>query len=456
MHSHVDYCWHKAFLNRVIKTLICFCLVYTPFFANAGAAEKWDLVENHYDDIAKNMSYTAKKVGSAVNDASYKAKVPVSAATLGSSVATLIRGGLATAAVLALIEGVGWIIENGVVYKKDSTISDKPPNAQYYYVFVNDSVFYYSNSLDLVINKYISTDISTHNQKYPFANKKLISYDTPTFAQNFEGELFFEYRTTRKTSTSDSSIVSESNMGNVSRVKNNNYDESKPDVKVPVSDIELGNKIIESPAAPQIIPDVYNPNQPTNTPAREAAKEALDKALPTNDPATGESNPKPNKDTDGDGKPDAYDPTAPDAGSEFRFPPFCEIAPVMCVWYEKYSEDLKKTDVHRGEQKSFWEKVEDWFDWTKDNPDIQEDNEIPEITELDIDQLDTGTFKATPGCPQPVQVPVGLGGSGSISISYEPICAFASKWSFVAPLIGFLSGAMIIVGVGRKGEDGEL
>jgi hypothetical protein len=32
----------------------------------------------------------------------------------------------------------------------------------------------------------------------------------------------------------------------------------------------------------------------------------------------------------------------------------------------------------------------------------------------------------------------------------------AEKWSFVAPLIGFLSGAMILIGVGRKGEDGEI
>ena len=55
-----------------------------------------------------------------------------------------------------------------------------------------------------------------------------------------------------------------------------------------------------------------------------------------------------------------------------------------------------------------------------------------------------------------MQVPVDFGKGGNVEISYEPLCQFAEKWSFVAPLIGFLSGAMIIVGVGRKGEDGEI
>jgi len=436
-----------SFGKQALKILICFCLVYTPFFANAGAAEKWDLVENHYDDIGKNMSYTAKKVGSAINDASYKAKVPVSAATLGSSVAMLVRGGLAGAAVIGLIEGVGWIIENGVVKKQDGE-EQNAPTAEYIWTLgssfslrenpdkLSCSSDFSSEFLSTVINRFVYCANHTFKEN----TARCTGYDGldryACQAGHPNGGTLDHFR--------------------LQRIKNKDYDPTFKPRYVPVSDTELGNKIIESPAAPQIIPDVYNPNQPTNTPARDASNDALDKALPDTDPATGESKPKPNTDTDGDGKPDTYDPTAPDAGSEFKFPPFCEIAPVMCVWYEKYSEDSKKTDVHRGEQKSFWEKVQDWFDWTKENPDTPEDNAIPQITELDIGQLDTGTFKATPGCPQPVQVPVGLGGSGSISISYEPICSFASKWSFVAPLIGFLSGAMIIVGVGRKGEDGEL
>lgn len=69
--------------------------------------------------------------------------------------------------------------------------------------------------------------------------------------------------------------------------------------------------------------------------------------------------------------------------------------------------------------------------------------------------MDTSAFKGTPGCPSPIQVPVTFAKSGNVEISYEPICAMASKWSFVAPFIGFFSGALIILGVGRKGEDSD-
>lgn len=90
----------------------------------------------------------------------------------------------------------------------------------------------------------------------------------------------------------------------------------------------------------------------------------------------------------------------------------------------------------------------------KENQDT--DNEPPEIKEIDIEALDTSTFTGVAGCPAPIVVPITFGDGGETEISYEPICQLAEKWSFVAPLIGFLSGAMIIVGVGRKGEDGEI
>jgi hypothetical protein len=97
----------------------------------------------------------------------------------------------------------------------------------------------------------------------------------------------------------------------------------------------------------------------------------------------------------------------------------------------------------------------EWINWTKENNDIAVDNEVPEINSIDVGQLDTGTFKATPGCPAPILAPVSFGTGGTVEISYEPICQFATKWSLVAPLIGFFSGAMIIVGLGRKGGDSD-
>lgn len=129
-------------------------------------------------------------------------------------------------------------------------------------------------------------------------------------------------------------------------------------------------------------------------------------------------------------------------------PAFCDYAASLCTW-------INKDTQHKADEKSLWEKITDWFDWTKENPDMPDEDPL-QPQELDIGSLNTSTFQATAGCPADIQAPVSFGGaSKSIAISYEPICALAQKWSFIAPLIGFISGAMILIGVGRKGEDGD-
>jgi len=433
--------------TKFIKILICFCLVYTPFFANAGAAEKWELEEVSYNNVAKDLTYKAKKIGSAVNDASYKAKVPVNAATLGSSVAMLVRGGLAGAAVIGLIEGVGWIIENGVVKKQDGE-EQNAPTAEY--IWTLGSTFSLRENPDK-----LSCDSDFSSEFLSTVINRFVYCANHTFKEN----------TARCTGydglNSYACQAGHQNGGTLDhfrlrRIKNKDYDPTFKPRYVPVSDTELGNKIIESPAAPQIIPDVYNPNQPTNTPAREASKEALDKALPNTDPATGESKPKPNTDTDGDGKPDTYDETQPDAGSEFKFPPFCEIAPVMCVWYEKYSEDSKKTDVHRGEQKSFWEKVQDWFKWTQDEPELSTNDTKVDIESPVVPEINNNYLQWNAYCPFSAKSDeISLNGETSaLSSDLTSWCTMASEIRPFVLLAGALASLMIVSGVGLgRSED---
>jgi hypothetical protein len=146
----------------------------------------------------------------------------------------------------------------------------------------------------------------------------------------------------------------------------------------------------------------------------------------------------------GTAKPNEANPEATDLSLEF--PAFCGWARVVC--------EAAQVVI------SFPQTLTDWWeatkDWAKNDENQDTDNEPPEIKEIDIDALDTSTFTGTAGCPSPIVVPISFGDGGETEISYEPICQLAEKWSFVAPLIGFLSGAMIIVGVGRKGEDGEI
>ena len=424
-------------MKKLIKILICFCLVYTPFFANAGAAEQWELVENTYDDVGKTMSYMAKKMNVIPsNDYTYKAKVPVTAVTLGSSAKMLIRGGLASAAIYGIVEGVGWIIDNGIVKKPVN--SDEP--VTYYIWKMNVS---WSQG-DTYCKKAVSYSTGQRAVQDFMSCALQNNYINPTCSMASVSQ--YSCQVTNK---SNGSVL---NHYRVDRFTNTNYDPSSD--FVPVSDNELGNEIIKSPAAPQVIPDIYNPNQPTQTPARDASQDALDKALPVA-PSKPDATQKPNKDTDGDGKPDVYDPELPSEGFDLNFE-FCEIAAVMCVWYEKYSEDSKKADQQREDEKGFWQKVEDWFDWTKEEPGQDDEDTEVEVNDLEIPDIDTSILKASGQCPADFSYafPLPLGGTHTISYSYATVCYWFSKLYYIVITVAWVVAYKIVTGIGGTKQDG--
>lgn len=181
---------------------------------------------------------------------------------------------------------------------------------------------------------------------------------------------------------------------------------------VPVSETDIGNEVNNSPQAPQVLPDIYNPNNPAGGKAPQDTSDALDRAVPvpeTDPTGSTEVNPETGKGT-------------------FKLPAFCEWASVMCAWYQKYQEDSKKTDQHReqekdvwsqektardeektarqeekqhrDDEKSFWEKVTDWFDWTKEEPDDKQEPEQPEIDDKGIFSRTFDTvFSLSKQCP---------------------------------------------------------
>ena len=444
MHSHVDYCWHKTFLNRVIKILICFCLVYTPFFANAGAAEKWEY------DVIPDQSQTLKikghkvdHLGAAVNDYEYNTKIdPKSAAnrtkmgTVGINRLLKVSGWglLGTAAIEGLLNAVDWVIDpktqsiwrNKKVQNPDPQygcrITRKNNSGQTVQVlFIDDECFKHecAYAAASAMMKKRNKDGSTLPTLYYEPNSYVFVRWIGDFtATAFQFEFYFIVHSSRpaagQKAQSTATIKTEDKV----------IPQTEPDKEVltPEALADYANKTHPDYANPELAPklapkykpeiqtDLWKPSNPwedANSPTVQEVKKELEKAPP--EPKK-EPEIKPNPETGG-----------------FALPAFCSWASPVC----------------------------EFINWVKDNPDNE--NEEPEIPkEIDIGQLDTGTFKATAGCPAPIQVPVGLGKGGNVEISYEPICSFASKWSFVAPLIGFLSGAMIIVGVGRKGEDGEL
>ena len=201
--------------------------------------------------------------------------------------------------------------------------------------------------------------------------------------------------------------------------------------------------------------DIINEAENDNVKARPIVQQLENtQSIPTDQTAQGESVPKESENTG--------DPTAEPVPQDITldFPIFCDWAPSVCqaakwvitqpqVWADAVADswDWTKTKYEAA--------VTSITDFFKNEPNSDSDNSLP-VQEIPLPQLNTGTFKATAGCPAPIPINITIGTKGTGQISYEPICQFASKWSFVAPLIGFLSGAMILVGVGRKGEDSEI
>ena len=429
MYSDVDNGWGKTFLKQFIKILLCFTLIYTPFFAFAGAAEKWDYEVDPIPDRNQRVVVTGHKVdqfGDAVNDSKYKTTIdpktlPNKQKMGGVAIAKLLKkanwASVGVEAFQKLLEGIDWVMDPASQsiwrYKNTSSYSCSTPDSnnmiKVYYAPYTDQ---HKCPYDAVLS-YMSklTELATEGSTYTFVKWNYENYkDKPSFLYNrvTPKGVITEYNTTLNT-------------------KNVPYDgSSQKEYLTPEAAADYANKThpdFNNPAykpkldenyKPEIVPNLWKPHnewEKTNSPTVQEVERQLEQANPTSQDKDIEQK------TDEQGNP---------TGS-FSLPEFCAWATPVC----------------------------DFIKWVKDNPDNEE--ESPETPhEIDLGTLDTGTFKATAGCPAPIQVPVNLGTGGNVEISYEPICQFASKWSFVAPLIGFLSGAMILVGVGRKGEDGEI
>jgi len=127
-----------------------------------------------------------------------------------------------------------------------------------------------------------------------------------------------------------------------------------------------------------------------------------------------------------------------------QFPLFCSWASSMCKWYDdwqasdkvhqKFEEDVKN---HQSDEKSFWQKIEDWFDWTKEEPEPQQP-ETPQVDDQGIFSRTFDTaFSLSSQCPP--DIPVNFEStyiSGNFTFSMNWLCII---FSFMAYPLVFLS-----------------
>jgi hypothetical protein len=518
MYHHVDYCRIKTFLKA--------CLIFSSLFFTskifAGAAERQESI---YDAAMKSRNGIGVSNVRAANDMinadiTQRVTVDGSNATINTKVSipanddsfkrntakhakNLLKGGAygagAAAAMGVILDGVGWVIDEGGKVTKKPNEDDVTPSHEYYYSIMNsDGKLFQASTADALCRQYITDSGMVYDglllsakgepmscnghrlpstEVYPFGliqKPTNPSYDPsapqPGNVPVPDGEMEDAFYNWFKNNThsitdpvttyiyspkdSQGNALPKSPTGSDPSFGPNEITDEMMDNYMEHRDANLQNPYTTSIQDSTQTDTTQNPDgSKTTTTTNPDGSKTTTRTDTKTDPDTGEVTTTVTETTT---MPDGSTSTKTETSTQTKpkpetteLPAFCEYAATLCTWINRDTE-------HKADEKSLWEKITDWFDWTKENEELPDDNETPEIKELEIDDLDTGTFKATAGCPAPMQVPVDFGKGGNVEISYEPLCQFAEKWSFVAPLIGFLSGAMIIVGVGRKGEDGEI
>lgn len=438
MHNHVDHRWIKAFLRKIISIL----LVYSLFFTNTAHAANvggWNLggavaqgASTVYD-ATKNVIINGKQF---IKESSVK--ITPNSSQVAKVLAKGVAGYALSVAVEQILGSVDWVLDPA-----------------------NNRIIYYENPVASQASCNQILDASGMGPKWQKASRvtsiscAAITYDETSNVSC--SKITYKYK-----DSSGNELTN--NAGNfcVSGELANEEEEKYLPLDVVASKVisnanagDSSAQVATTAAAADIVAEA----EKDDAKARPIASQA--EANATTKPADAAEAEKANE-AQGESKPNEANPQATDLS--LTFPIFCNWAPTIC-------EAAQTVISFPQTLTNWWEtgksKAEEWAlsiseawtaakEWAKNDENEDTDNDPPEIQEIDIGALDTSTFQGVAGCPAPIQVPITFGTGGETQISYEPICQLADKWSFVAPLIGFLSGAMILVGVGRKGEDGEI
>ena len=200
----------------------------------------------------------------------------------------------------------------------------------------------------------------------------------------------------------------------------------------------IGNTYSLGPENPEPDPNVVND-------LKNKQKDVLKSDNPKGDGKT-RTDPKIDTGTQGQAdttpKPDTGTGTNPDTGTgtgtnpgsntgsttNFELPAFCNYAAKLC----------------------------DWLDWTQEDKELEEaEKEEPE--EFDIGTIDKNRFRASGQCPAPIQVNESVRSLGKsvdfdLTIEWTQICNVAEDTSPLVLLISTITGLLILVGGGRSSE----
>ncbi|RZG63706.1 hypothetical protein EXE25_18775 [Acinetobacter bouvetii] len=159
---------------------------------------------------------------------------------------------------------------------------------------------------------------------------------------------------------------------------------------------------------------------------------------------------------DGESKPQTDPDTGEATGGQsiaFKFPIFCEWASSMCKWYDDwkksdqvYKDHMTKTEDHQTEEKSFWKTVKDWFDWTKEEPEEQQETEQTDIDYQGIfSKKFDAVFSLSKQCPPDLKFSLQtkyLSGTWDFSLNW--LCIFFTFIAYPLQLLSHMIGLWVL------------
>lgn len=476
----------------LLSLLICFSPVYLMSKAFA-ATPKWVLeyikVEKQVAEKKRLQALLVKQInesGSLLKTTAVVETVPT-ASKVGSSMMKRIAAYgkvpgvqmIGVALVAELIEGIGWVMEDGIYVKKKiiEPIDPKDPSKEYIY---NLSTFG-TSSVD-------KSDLCSSVENEAWGEGSLYSEKSGSYGEGQCKIKDKDYGTFR--------------LFDISKGPNPNFDPNaeppKPtERKIPLTAALLGAAMLgtgyKDPVDSNIdssvntgewtgVTHAYTPDPSgTGNELYESLEDKADKAPPTpdNKPAPiGDSRYNNDLSTNDDandrswgdegtkGDSTGSTTTNPETGeqttnTEFHLPPFCSWAFTVCEWYEKWqktdtkvNEHLDRTREHQEEEKTFWGDVKNWFDWSKDDSDLPDRDDSDLDTSVEFEEKKV-SLNVSAQCPAPTYETVSLHGvTAQVKTSdYSYICNL--DWLIKPFVLGFsmVSACFILFGFQRGGDD---
>ncbi|MBJ9904989.1 virulence factor TspB C-terminal domain-related protein [Acinetobacter bereziniae] len=364
----------------------------------------------------------------------------------------LLAGGLLIGATQSLLDGIGWVMEDGVYVKYKYPDQDKPdPSKPRIYEYICLDKKYHNTLAQLE-----TCALADMQKRFPeYFDRAKATMNSP-----LEGEVKIFYK------KSDSYTTYYFNY-----VENPFYNPSAPEQKperVVLTDALAGDLAVGDYTDPvdstknkkdKVWTDVENSYKPdvTGNDLNDKINNKFDNApetnsKPTNKPKVdgdGQKYPAPDEKPGGQGETD--NKTDPETGNQtgnFTLPDWCLWAADQCQWH-------KEDKQHQTEEKSFWEKVTDFFDWFKKEDDLPEkDDDDQQEDQIALQKVDINWGAQ---CPQSEKFNFELAGQ-SIEISiinFEYICPFAPVIKPVVIFGASLEAIFILAGIRRNGGDDE-